>query len=159
MHSIDVDMNEPSLPASQAPIISEKIVNGAPQKAFQNQEEIFFDRTPMLSRMNSMECWDYTIELECLNGPQGYLFYYLKFSFSLTKKIHKTSKRKRNIRVKSHWAYARNWFSSFLFAIGVRWANNWMIWTVEMKTTMNNGVKPVSLKRTYYFEQKRASWA
>ncbi|XP_017468215.1 PREDICTED: uncharacterized protein LOC108360449 [Rhagoletis zephyria] len=25
-----------------------------------------------LSKLNSMDCWDYTIELECLNGPQGY---------------------------------------------------------------------------------------
>lgn len=24
-----------------------------------------------LSKLNSMDCWDYTIELECLNGPQG----------------------------------------------------------------------------------------
>lgn len=24
-----------------------------------------------VSRMNSMECWDYTIELECLQGPEG----------------------------------------------------------------------------------------
>lgn len=24
-----------------------------------------------LSRLNSMECWDYTIELECLRGPEG----------------------------------------------------------------------------------------
>lgn len=24
-----------------------------------------------LSRMNSMDCWDYTVELECLNGPEG----------------------------------------------------------------------------------------
>lgn len=23
------------------------------------------------SRQNSMECWDYTIELECLQGPEG----------------------------------------------------------------------------------------
>lgn len=26
---------------------------------------------PSLSKLNSMDCWDYTIELECLNGPQG----------------------------------------------------------------------------------------
>lgn len=69
MHSLDVEMNDSS--TNQAPIISEKLSNGSPQKVFQNQEEIFFDRTPILSRMNSMECWDYTIELECLNGPQG----------------------------------------------------------------------------------------
>lgn len=24
-----------------------------------------------LSKLNSLDCWDYTIELECLNGPQG----------------------------------------------------------------------------------------
>lgn len=38
----------------------------------QKSHEDVWDRTPILSRMNSMECWDYTIELECLNGPQGY---------------------------------------------------------------------------------------
>lgn len=27
-----------------------------------------------VSRMNSMECWDYTIELECLQGPEGCYF-------------------------------------------------------------------------------------
>lgn len=27
-----------------------------------------------ISRQNSMECWDYTIELECLQGPQGCCF-------------------------------------------------------------------------------------
>lgn len=50
-------------------VISEKVqsVTTVGQKS---HEEIW-DRTPMLSRMNSMECWDYTIELECLNGPQG----------------------------------------------------------------------------------------
>lgn len=26
---------------------------------------------PSLSKLNSLDCWDYTIELECLNGPQG----------------------------------------------------------------------------------------
>lgn len=24
-----------------------------------------------ISRLNSMDCWDYTIELECLKGPEG----------------------------------------------------------------------------------------
>lgn len=55
---------------NQTPIINDKLTNGSPQKVFHNQEEIW-DRTPIMSRMNSMECWDYTIELECLNGPQG----------------------------------------------------------------------------------------
>lgn len=32
-----------------------------------------------VSRMNSMECWDYTIELECLQGPEGcYMYYYYR---------------------------------------------------------------------------------
>lgn len=57
--------------------MSEKLANCSPQKAFVNQEEVW-DRTPILSRMNSMECWDYTIELECLNGPQGYYSLYIK---------------------------------------------------------------------------------
>lgn len=26
---------------------------------------------PSLSKFNSLDCWDYTIELECLKGPQG----------------------------------------------------------------------------------------
>lgn len=26
---------------------------------------------PSLSKFNSIDCWDYTIELECLKGPQG----------------------------------------------------------------------------------------
>lgn len=26
---------------------------------------------PSLSKLNSLDCWDYTIELECLQGPQG----------------------------------------------------------------------------------------
>jgi hypothetical protein len=44
-------------------VINEKLTN-------EKSEEIW-DCAPLLSRMNSMECWDYTIELECLNGPQG----------------------------------------------------------------------------------------
>jgi hypothetical protein len=27
-----------------------------------------------LTRLNSLDCWDYTIELECLQGPQGKIF-------------------------------------------------------------------------------------
>jgi hypothetical protein len=56
-------------PQSITAVISEKVqsVTTVGQKS---HEEIW-DRTPMLSRMNSMECWDYTIELECLNGPEG----------------------------------------------------------------------------------------
>lgn len=35
-----------------------------------------------LSKLNSMDCWDYTIELECLQGPQGYYYYcYYFFTF------------------------------------------------------------------------------
>lgn len=56
-------------------VINEKsLANGNSQSNHQQQlEEKCWDRaTPIqLSRMNSMECWDYTIELECLNGPQG----------------------------------------------------------------------------------------
>lgn len=30
------------------------------------------DLTPApISRLNSLDCWDYTIELECLRGPEG----------------------------------------------------------------------------------------
>lgn len=59
------------------PTIGEKITNGSsattPLRKFQNDEEIW-DRTPKISLMNSMECWDYTIELECLQGPQGFFY-------------------------------------------------------------------------------------
>jgi hypothetical protein len=72
-----MELNEAKI---QLPVANEK-VNGSvgaattptnitisPQKS---PEDVWDHRTPMLSRMNSMECWDYTIELECLNGPQG----------------------------------------------------------------------------------------
>lgn len=38
-----------------------------------------------ISRQNSMECWDYTIELECLQGPEGCCandYYFLILNFS-----------------------------------------------------------------------------
>lgn len=44
--------------------------------------------TNPLSRLNSMDCWDYSIELECLKGPEGrfsflyYFFYDFVDSFS-----------------------------------------------------------------------------
>lgn len=31
------------------------------------------------SILNSMDCWDYTIELECLTGPQGILLFFFFF--------------------------------------------------------------------------------
>lgn len=70
MHSIDVGMSGSS---------SNTVTNGNPQKKLED----IWDRKPMvpsLSRMNSMECWDYTIELECLNGPQGWLFFFLFYN-------------------------------------------------------------------------------
>lgn len=71
MHSLEVDMNESTNNNKKSTqIINEKLTNGSAKKVFQSPEEVW-DRTPLLSRMNSMECWDYTIELECLNGPQG----------------------------------------------------------------------------------------
>lgn len=57
-------------PNTDVPIINGKPTKAVKQKVARSPEEIW-DRTPLLSRMNSMECWDYTIELECLNGPQG----------------------------------------------------------------------------------------
>lgn len=68
MHSMNGEMMEST--KKQTALINDKLTNGSPQKVFQSQEEVW-DRTPIMSRMNSMECWDYTIELECLNGPQG----------------------------------------------------------------------------------------
>jgi hypothetical protein len=63
MHSID------ETESTSSPPIIEKL-NGTPQKKLDD----IWERKPVMSsisRMNSMECWDYTIELECLNGPQG----------------------------------------------------------------------------------------
>ena len=37
------------------------------------------------SALNSLECWDYSVELECLNGPDG------KFKFpSVARGVKKT---------------------------------------------------------------------
>jgi hypothetical protein len=44
------------------------------EKNIDKKEELS-DR--ILSRMNSMECWDYSVELECLNGPPGYKLYHI----------------------------------------------------------------------------------
>lgn len=30
---------------------------------------------PSISHMNSLDCWDYTIELECLTGTEGLFFF------------------------------------------------------------------------------------
>ena len=61
--------------ASSVVINEKSLANGNSQSNHhqQQQEEKCWDRAApiQLSRMNSMECWDYTIELECLNGPQG----------------------------------------------------------------------------------------
>lgn len=47
---------------------SKKLGNGnSPKK----DDDIWDHRTPVISRLNSLECWDYTIELECLSGTQG----------------------------------------------------------------------------------------
>lgn len=39
----------------------------------------------LMSRMggNSMDCWDYTLELDCLRGPEGYSFYFILAPFFL----------------------------------------------------------------------------
>lgn len=29
--------------------------------------------TTPLSRLNSMDCWDYSIELDCLKAPEGFI--------------------------------------------------------------------------------------
>lgn len=68
-----MDVNESQ---TSSVVINEKsLVNGNSQSSHQQpqqEEKICWDRNSIpLSRMNSMECWDYTIELECLNGPQG----------------------------------------------------------------------------------------
>jgi hypothetical protein len=71
----DMELNEPHTTAAQsaAVVIGERnqMTNGSTPSTPQRNHEDRWDRVPMLSRMNSMECWDYTIELECLNGPQG----------------------------------------------------------------------------------------
>lgn len=63
-------MNE-SKPTSKKTLISEKLAHNSKVSLISDHQEEIWDRTPILSRMNSLECWDYTIELECLNGPQG----------------------------------------------------------------------------------------
>jgi len=35
-----------------------------------DDEDIWETAAP-ISRLNSLDCWDYTIELECLRGPEG----------------------------------------------------------------------------------------
>ena len=42
-----------------------------PKSPNKKDGEDIWDRTPVISRLNSLECWDYTIELECLAGTQG----------------------------------------------------------------------------------------
>ncbi|KAG5682980.1 hypothetical protein PVAND_012294 [Polypedilum vanderplanki] len=58
--------------------------NNSPQK---NHED-----SPIFSRMNSMECWDYTIELECLNGPQD-----LQLAAELGKTLLERNKELENL--------------------------------------------------------------
>lgn len=38
------------------------------------------------SDLASLDCWDYTIELECLRGPQGiiYILYYIRFKTNIS---------------------------------------------------------------------------
>lgn len=49
-----------------------------------------------VSRMNSMECWDYTIELECLQGPEGgySIFMFLQSWAALKMRDHEWRVRK-----------------------------------------------------------------
>ena len=67
-------------------VVGDKITNGPPTatadtiRKYQNQEEIW-DQNPKMTCMNSMECWDYTIELECLQGPQGFFLFFILFVF------------------------------------------------------------------------------
>jgi hypothetical protein len=55
-----------------------KLAGGAMSQHFQKNHdpEEVKDGGEILSRMNSMECWDYSIELECLDGPPGYILYH-----------------------------------------------------------------------------------
>lgn len=63
-------MNE-STPTSKKTLMSEKRAHNSKVSLLAEHQEEIWDRTPKFTRMNSLECWDYTIELECLNGPQG----------------------------------------------------------------------------------------
>lgn len=63
-------MNE-STPTSKKTLMSEKRAHNSKVSLLGEHQEEIWDRTPKFTRMNSLECWDYTIELECLNGPQG----------------------------------------------------------------------------------------
>jgi hypothetical protein len=69
-----MEVNESQAHTQTPVVISEKsLANGNSQLTQHHEEKNSWEQrnTPILSRMNSMECWDYTIELECLNGPQG----------------------------------------------------------------------------------------
>jgi hypothetical protein len=66
-----MEINEPQAHTQTPVVISEKSLANGNSQLTQHEEKSWERNTPILSRMNSMECWDYTIELECLNGPQG----------------------------------------------------------------------------------------
>lgn len=66
-----MDINESHTPTTPM-IIGEKVPLANGTSSQKTHDDRWADKTsPILSRMNSMECWDYTIELECLNGPEG----------------------------------------------------------------------------------------
>lgn len=39
-------------------------------------------QTTTLTQLSNLDCWDYTIELDCLKGPEGALFAIIFFIFS-----------------------------------------------------------------------------
>jgi hypothetical protein len=104
MHSIDFDICDS--PQIQTPIIGDKLANGSPQKTFDD----VWDRKPVnpstLSRMNSIssmagDClWDYTVELECLNGPQGTCFSFVLNIFVLFLVTYQAKMKRK--KVESH---------------------------------------------------------
>lgn len=51
-----------------------------------DDEELWEDNPPTsMSRLNSLDCWDYTIELECLGGTKGVIFFQIYFRLSASR--------------------------------------------------------------------------
>jgi hypothetical protein len=69
MYYNDIELND-SLLSQPSKTIDETMSHESQKNRSTSQEEEK-GRGQILSRMNSMECWDYSIELECLNGPPG----------------------------------------------------------------------------------------
>lgn len=87
---------------------------------------------PVSSRLSSMDCWDYTIELECLKGPEGYLFYYL-FILLFSRQIwfdHSEPSISSIIMIYIISAFEPSIYVIF-GSVCKRSLNHWMIWMYD----------------------------